>query len=321
VTELYSATNSFNVTMKNVIQTFLRPSSGRKSKSKRRSSSTDFHLSMDGGSSSDPLDLSHATLRSRVSFQLEDPSDGRRLSSGNNQNNSSFSFVGLIPEDENTSDDVVDKLSPAEAAPITVKHDSEGTMDTSHSVDDYEEDEVLYSRFVVKYKNKENSVSENTTLSHPDEPEDFATSASHKSPMDDVFENHPEAISSSSMPLQTIHEALQASVAKWDSRASLFSERTPPSALRKSTRQTSSTSSTSTTTAAEEKHVRFGQLEIHEHLVAIGGAVPSSGPSLTLKDESQASFSLSVEDYETYRPAPPRKGTQLLRSKTQRIEL
>ncbi len=72
---------------------------------------------------------------------------------------------------------------------------------------------------------------------------------------------------------------------------------------------------------SSKKHVRFGQVDIYEHLIALGGGtVPRNGPPLTIQHQSQAFFSLSVDDYEKYRPTS-RKGAELLRSKAQRINV
>ena len=71
---------------------------------------------------------------------------------------------------------------------------------------------------------------------------------------------------------------------------------------------------------AVTKQVTFGIVEIHEHVLALGGAVPSGGPSLTIEWESQAVYNITVEDYEEHRPIT-RKNLQLLRSRSQRIQV
>lgn len=88
----------------------------------------------------------------------------------------------------------------------------------------------------------------------------------------------------------------------------------------KNTNTSNSTASTSTSSFSEQR-VRFGTLEIHEHVVALGGAcVPRDGAPLTLSWEPQAEYLVSVDDYEELKP-PARKGEQLLRSKNQRTNL
>jgi hypothetical protein len=72
--------------------------------------------------------------------------------------------------------------------------------------------------------------------------------------------------------------------------------------------------------SSTKKQVSFGNVEIYEHAVALGGAVPSGGPSLTIQWDSQAYYNVTVEDYEEHRPTS-RKGTQLLRSRSQRIQV
>jgi hypothetical protein len=62
-------------------------------------------------------------------------------------------------------------------------------------------------------------------------------------------------------------------------------------------------------------------LEIHEHVVQLGGAtVPSSGAPLGMRWERQAYYEVSVDDYEAFKTTP-RKGREMLRSKTQRVDL
>jgi hypothetical protein len=87
------------------------------------------------------------------------------------------------------------------------------------------------------------------------------------------------------------------------------------------TNTSNSTASTTSTSSYSEQRVRFGTLEIHEHVVALGGAcVPRNGAPLTLSWEPQAEYLVSVDDYEELKP-PARKGEQLLRSKNQRTDL
>jgi hypothetical protein len=84
---------------------------------------------------------------------------------------------------------------------------------------------------------------------------------------------------------------------------------------------TNTSNSTASTSSFSEQRVRFGTLEIHEHVVALGGAcVPRNGAPLTLSWEPQAKYLVSVDDYEELKP-PARKGEQLLRSKSQRTDL
>jgi hypothetical protein len=71
-----------------------------------------------------------------------------------------------------------------------------------------------------------------------------------------------------------------------------------------------------------KRRVRFGSLEIHEHVVQLGGAtVPSSGAPLGMSWERQAYYELSLEDYEAFKTTPSRKGREMLRSRTQRVDL
>jgi hypothetical protein len=71
----------------------------------------------------------------------------------------------------------------------------------------------------------------------------------------------------------------------------------------------------------KKRRVRFGSLEIHEHVVALGGdTVPSSGAPLGMSWERQAYYEIPVEDYEAFKTTP-RKGREMLRSRTQRVDL
>mmetsp|Transcript_15571 Transcript_15571/g.32228 ORF Transcript_15571/g.32228 Transcript_15571/m.32228 type:complete len:176 (-) Transcript_15571:81-608(-) len=73
----------------------------------------------------------------------------------------------------------------------------------------------------------------------------------------------------------------------------------------------------------KKKRVRFGTLEVHEHAVELGGAgVPASGPPMTLEWEQQAYYMVkSVEFFENSRPFDNRRGSELLQSTGQRINM
>lgn len=73
----------------------------------------------------------------------------------------------------------------------------------------------------------------------------------------------------------------------------------------------------------KKKRVRFGTLEVHEHAVELGGAgVPASGPPMTLEWEQQAYYMVkSVEFFENSRPFENRRGSELLQSTSQRINM
>jgi hypothetical protein len=71
----------------------------------------------------------------------------------------------------------------------------------------------------------------------------------------------------------------------------------------------------------QPRRVHFGTLEIYEHVIHLGGAIPGSGPPLTLEWQAQTHFSVPLEDYEALRPGQPRKGHELLRSKKQRTDM
>eukprot|EP00533_Pseudo-nitzschia_delicatissima_P008871 CAMPEP_0116087820 /NCGR_PEP_ID=MMETSP0327-20121206/5556_1 /TAXON_ID=44447 /ORGANISM="Pseudo-nitzschia delicatissima, Strain B596" /LENGTH=168 /DNA_ID=CAMNT_0003578891 /DNA_START=17 /DNA_END=521 /DNA_ORIENTATION=- len=73
----------------------------------------------------------------------------------------------------------------------------------------------------------------------------------------------------------------------------------------------------------KKKRVRFGTLEVHEHAVELGGAgVPASGPPMTLEWEQQAYYwSGPLSFSKTDRPFENRRGSELLQSTSQRINM
>jgi len=85
----------------------------------------------------------------------------------------------------------------------------------------------------------------------------------------------------------------------------------------------SSEFSTTSTESSTTKRVRFGSLEIHEHAVELGGSgVPCKGPPTTLEWEEQSNYKIrSVELFENTRPFTTRKGSELLQTKGERIDL
>lgn len=61
-----------------------------------------------------------------------------------------------------------------------------------------------------------------------------------------------------------------------------------------------------------KKQVKFGTVEIHEHLNMLGAAsIPNQGAPLTIDWERQAHHIFQVDDYESYKP-PPRKGDEMI---------
>jgi hypothetical protein len=85
---------------------------------------------------------------------------------------------------------------------------------------------------------------------------------------------------------------------------------------------TQQTSVSSSPPVVKERVVTWGQLQIHEHVIALGiGAIPSCGPPITMEPKSQAYYEIPIEEYEQHRPHHPRKGTQMLRSKRERTQV
>jgi hypothetical protein len=72
----------------------------------------------------------------------------------------------------------------------------------------------------------------------------------------------------------------------------------------------------------EERHVRFGTIEINEHVVDVAsGSLPRSGAPIGIGWERQARFEVDVEDYEALRPGPPRRGEQMVMTRKQRTDI
>lgn len=293
-----------------VFQNFLQSSSssaGRKG-SKRRSSITDSQqystdVDVSGSSFGDPLDQSHRTLRSDASCQALDFSGRIRVSAtsktvGGGSGSRSLSFV--IPAEPHNSSNVVkdSKASPA-VKPISIKEDSEGTMETTHSIDfdaEGEYNDNSCDGYSSRLQQQQNTIQ-----------------AERRKAIDDMLQQHRDEDGVGGVEDEHLHQEQESNCGIKEPKVASMK---PQSTLRSSDQ-----SSSSTATSRTGKQVHFGQLEIYEHLIDVGGAVPSTGPSLTLQDEAQASYSFSVDDYEEYRPTLPRRGSQLLRSKAQRMEL
>jgi hypothetical protein len=266
---------------------------------------------------------------------------------GNNHNNrNSLSLVDFIIPLENEDHDNTyyknhqhpEKTCAAVVSQpiITIKEDSQGTMDMTQSEandddDDYEQDEVwMWNKNrsevgVEKLENSESMLPQQhwTDIRHQDH--NSGTNVLPRPPsmrkvVHSVMDHNLD--STSSMEQVVIEKAI--TVQSTETHNCMNPQRSFQ--LRPVLGSSMKDASTTTSVAAvaiDKKQVRFGKLEIYEHLIAMGyGAVPSSsGPSLTLQPEPQAYFEVSIEDYEAYRPAPPRRGLRLLRSKNQRIEV
>jgi hypothetical protein len=85
---------------------------------------------------------------------------------------------------------------------------------------------------------------------------------------------------------------------------------------------TSTVTSTSLDISAR-KRVSFGSISIHSHHVEMGGSgVPGAGPAISLGWEEESSvFIPSVEEYDDARPELPRKGSEMMRPKSQRVNI
>lgn len=64
-------------------------------------------------------------------------------------------------------------------------------------------------------------------------------------------------------------------------------------------------------TTQEDKSVYFSTIDIHTHALALGDAVPSGGPALTIAWESDYTTSFAVDEYEDLRGENVRKRDEL----------
>lgn len=89
-----------------------------------------------------------------------------------------------------------------------------------------------------------------------------------------------------------------------------------------SARTTTSTVATALDLSAR-KRVSFGSMSIHSHFVEMGGSgVPGAGPAVSLGWEEESSvFIPSVEEYDDARPEAPRRSSEMMRPKSQRVKI
>ena len=91
-----------------------------------------------------------------------------------------------------------------------------------------------------------------------------------------------------------------------------------------SARTTASTVASATSLdLSARKRVSFGSMSIHSHYVEMGGSgVPGAGPAVSLGWEEESSvFIPSVEEYDDARPEAPRRSTEMMRPKSQRVKI
>ena len=73
--------------------------------------------------------------------------------------------------------------------------------------------------------------------------------------------------------------------------------------------------------AKKVNSVRFGTIEIHEHVIELGGScIPSCGAPLTISWKEQAHHVLDIDEYETVKPAR-RRERELVYPKSMRHEM
>jgi hypothetical protein len=83
-----------------------------------------------------------------------------------------------------------------------------------------------------------------------------------------------------------------------------------------------SLSFTDPSTPPRSKSVRFDTIEFREYEMGIASAgIPSSGVPLGILWTRGDTVTVSVDEYENLRPAPPRRGQQLILPNAQRTDL
>ena len=71
------------------------------------------------------------------------------------------------------------------------------------------------------------------------------------------------------------------------------------------------------------KTVRWGNIQIYEHVITMAmSSIPSCGAPLSLSNEpAQATYTFPIDEYESLRVAPPRKGQEMLLTRRKRSDM
>mmetsp|Transcript_57666 Transcript_57666/g.140835 ORF Transcript_57666/g.140835 Transcript_57666/m.140835 type:complete len:417 (-) Transcript_57666:57-1307(-) len=86
---------------------------------------------------------------------------------------------------------------------------------------------------------------------------------------------------------------------------------------------TSSDEPTSTPPPSNLKTVRWGTIQIYEHVITMGlTSIPSCGAPVSLSNEpAQATYTFPIDEYESLRVAPPRKGQEMILTRRKRSDM
>ena len=87
---------------------------------------------------------------------------------------------------------------------------------------------------------------------------------------------------------------------------------------------TAATSNEPTSTPSHNlKTVRWGNIQIYEHVITMAmSSIPSCGAPLSLSNEpAQATYTFPIDEYESLRVAPPRKGQEMLLTRRKRSDM
>mmetsp|Transcript_30871 Transcript_30871/g.51328 ORF Transcript_30871/g.51328 Transcript_30871/m.51328 type:complete len:409 (-) Transcript_30871:1238-2464(-) len=262
----------------------------------------------DDSPSVDLLDSSHRTVRT---YALEDshPSCGFSHNPGSTsseEEDSSLMDASSLPVDgnndnnnNNASEPTVESTTKSSHGVPAIEEESGSTCD--NHVDEYDDDD---EHEIVFEAEQDEAEPQERSLKYEEEEHEEEQSAHHE----DLASSHHDSI-----PQEKTNEQGPETPLKDDDGAASVTAEAVATAI--------ATAPPSDDGDTPKRQVHFGQLEIYEHALALGGAVPSCGPPLTMEWDAQAYFSVPIEDYEECRPGKPRKGTQLLRSKKQRTEL
>eukprot|EP00529_Nitzschia_sp_RCC80_P022275 CAMPEP_0113484194 /NCGR_PEP_ID=MMETSP0014_2-20120614/23834_1 /TAXON_ID=2857 /ORGANISM="Nitzschia sp." /LENGTH=484 /DNA_ID=CAMNT_0000377785 /DNA_START=758 /DNA_END=2209 /DNA_ORIENTATION=+ /assembly_acc=CAM_ASM_000159 len=110
-----------------------------------------------------------------------------------------------------------------------------------------------------------------------------------------------------------------------DAQSIAVSEETPLIANTTTAVGTGTTSDEPTSTPPQSnlKTVRWGTIQIYEHVITMGlTSIPSCGAPVSLSNEpAQATYTFPIDEYESLRVAPPRKGQEMILTRRKRSDM
>ena len=109
-----------------------------------------------------------------------------------------------------------------------------------------------------------------------------------------------------------------------DAQSIAVSVETPPIANTTTAAVVDTSSDEPTSTPPSNlKIVRWGTIKIHEHVITMGlTSIPSCGAPISLSNEpAQATYTFPIDEYESLRVSPPRKGQEMLLTRRKRSDM